>query len=1091
VGDAETSIQEEGDLDGFFTCNSSDRIRANILCLADVEKLYKVSYLQGSSFVIHMRDRDITFHLRDKFYVADMREWLDKEEATVLMSEAAENAKKYTKRQVERAMAARELYENAGFPSKEEAMRLASGMNCSDMTIDQDDMKRQFDIWGVSPTYWKGTMTKRKVGKAVQFIPRGIFEKQEIHMDIFYVAKKPFLCTVVQPLGLSVVSQLAKLDEANCGAALQAHLSLLQTGQVHVGRIFTDPQSAFKSMKDKFPGIMINIGGAGDHVDRADIRIRRLKDTTRCVACSVRWQVPLCLIGDLVTYSNIRTNMKTGPGGGIAPRCKFLGYIPKQHKEYGLKFGDYCEAWDGEGTSNDALRERSLSCIALYPSSNMQGSWVFLNMETMRRITRSYWKKLVTTQEVMDRMNKITDIKESPIPEVIPEKSLFIPLPAAAREVIKDVGEEHDVATSNEKVSDEVCDEVCAEVRDNVIVEEVSEKAPEVIQNTSTDEHTEEEVIVEDKVSEDKVSEEAAPIESRGRVGKGRNPRFEGGAPHTRGDGSAKIYHICSAPEIESPEEGMVFLVHMSVKECTKKFGKEETDKAVRKEFGQMIDKGVWSKVKSANGTRPITSSIFMKDKLDANQNLVKIKGRFVANGSQQELKAYEDRSSPTVKASSILTILKIAASEGRIIEAADIAGAYLLADIDEDVFVRIGKNVAPSLIEVDPSAKEFLQQDGTIIVRLNKALYGCVQSGLLWYRKLKEFLLELGFKPNPKDDCVFNLDKEGNQITVAFHVDDLIMTSIKQEDIDWLKKMLTEEFQEISEQSGKEISFLGMTIESDEAGLQLMMKPIVTSIIGDETGVATSPATETIFEVDDSSPLLPDSEKKTFHTKVAQTLFLARYVRPDLLTATSFLTTRVQAPTKEDQFKMQRMIRYLNGTKDDKFIISKEPISEILAFIDAAFAQHADGKSQTGMLIQIGNTPVVFKSGKQKIVTKDSTEAELVALSDKMQDVIDVKEFLEAQGFQLNPPVLFQDNQSTIQIVNSNGKDLRNKYMLVRQQLVKERWNDKDVEVKYLPTGDMIADVLTKPMQGKLFKKFKDQLMGISQARGGALEKG
>jgi hypothetical protein len=73
-GGAVTS--QVGLLEGFFECQACEDCPANIISQSDVEGLYHLTYVQGESITVHMGDRDIVFHKRDKMYVADFSEWI-------------------------------------------------------------------------------------------------------------------------------------------------------------------------------------------------------------------------------------------------------------------------------------------------------------------------------------------------------------------------------------------------------------------------------------------------------------------------------------------------------------------------------------------------------------------------------------------------------------------------------------------------------------------------------------------------------------------------------------------------------------------------------------------------------------------------------------------------------------------------------------------------------------------------------------------------------------------------------------------------------------------------------------------------------
>jgi hypothetical protein len=89
---------------------------------------------------------------------------------------------------------------------------------------------------------------------------------------------------------------------------------------------------------------------------------------------------------------------------------------------------------------------------------------------------------------------------------------------------------------------------------------------------------------------------------------------------------------------------------------------------------------------------------------------------------------------------------------------------------------------------------------------------------------------------------------------------------------------------------------------------------------------------------------------------------------------------------------------------------------------------------------------------------------------------------FRIAQGGYANEDILMQDNQSTIQLVNngrfSAGKG--SKHVEIRYFFVTDRVQRKHIKVQYCPTEEMIADFFTKPLQGALFHKFRDAILGI-----------
>jgi hypothetical protein len=119
--------------------------------------------------------------------------------------------------------------------------------------------------------------------------------------------------------------------------------------------------------------------------------------------------------------------------------------------------------------------------------------------------------------------------------------------------------------------------------------------------------------------------------------------------------------------------------------------------------------------------------------------------------------------------------------------------------------------------------------------------------------------------------------------------------------------------------------------------------------------------------------------------------------------------------------------------------------------------------------------------SSKQTIVAKSSTEAEMIAVSDHAGELIAQNEFYIHQCGSNRPAILYQDNQSTIRLLK-NGKSSsdRTKHIKIRYFWLNDRVDVKDILVEYMPTEDIVADLLTKPFQGDLFIKLRKALMNL-----------
>jgi hypothetical protein len=96
----------------------------------------------------------------------------------------------------------------------------------------------------------------------------------------------------------------------------------------------------------------------------------------------------------------------------------------------------------------------------------------------------------------------------------------------------------------------------------------------------------------------------------------------------------------------------------------------------------------------------------------------------------------------------------------------------------------------------------------------LQQALYGLVKSSKQCYDTLTGFLKSFGFEPNPKEVCIFNREYEGNQLTLALYVDDMLETCSDEAGIDWSFEQLRKKLKDVTTTRGPKHSLLGQTFD-------------------------------------------------------------------------------------------------------------------------------------------------------------------------------------------------------------------------------------------------------------------------------------
>jgi hypothetical protein len=180
---------------------------------------------------------------------------------------------------------------------------------------------------------------------------------------------------------------------------------------------------------------------------------------------------------------------------------------------------------------------------------------------------------------------------------------------------------------------------------------------------------------------------------------------------------------------------------------------------------------------------------------------------------------------------------------------------------------------------------------------------------------------------------------------------------------------------------------------------------------------------------------------------------------------------------------KLKRVLKFLNQTTKDvlslRNIFNEDGSITINQFIDTSHGVHDDFRGHIGCIIAIGNSNIVFRSTKMKINTKSTAETELTGMSEEMSQSVWTKFWLEENGHKVNPINIFQDNKSTIAMIKKGKACGRNtRHINMRHFFIKDYIAKGIVEVKYLFTKEMIADILTKPLKGKEFNYLVKKLM-------------
>ncbi len=258
--------------------------------------------------------------------------------------------------------------------------------------------------------------------------------------------------------------------------------------------------------------------------------------------------------------------------------------------------------------------------------------------------------------------------------------------------------------------------------------------------------------------------------------------------------------------------------------------------------------------------------------------------------------------------------------------------------------------------------------------------------------------------------------------------------------------------------------SYLGMQLVFENGRVKVDMTYYLEKVLKefDDLMSEVLPGKKNLFASSLESPMLLEKDKASFHTVAVKLLYLSRRARSDIIPAVRFLCTRVQRSTEEDNMKLKRLLGYLLKTRKQILVLQPLQSFKVVAYINASFAIHSDGKSHTRIMVFVAGVAVHCALQKQKRVSKSPTEAELVALSDNLGFVELFHEFVSfLVNDKIKKPLIYQDNTLVISMVTNGGGITRTKHMRTWMFLVLESLKEQRVAIRYIHTSGIIADGL------------------------------
>lgn len=165
-----------------------------------------------------------------------------------------------------------------------------------------------------------------------------------------------------------------------------------------------------------------------------------------------------------------------------------------------------------------------------------------------------------------------------------------------------------------------------------------------------------------------------------------------------------------------------------------------------------------------------------------------------------------------------------------------------------------------------------------------------------------------------------------------------------------------------------------------------------------------------------------------------------------------------------------------MQGTKNVGLVFRKSNSCSIKGFVDADWAgDKQDRKSYTGFIFKLSENAISWESRKQRTVALSSTEAEYMAISEAAKEAIYLKNLLCELMGKSDCVKLYNDNLSAQKLALNPIYHKRSKHIDIRHHFIREAILNKNIELGYVPTDEMIADIMTKSLSVCKHNKFMD----------------
>ena len=486
---------------------------------------------------------------------------------------------------------------------------------------------------------------------------------------------------------------------------------------------------------------------------------------------------------------------------------------------------------------------------------------------------------------------------------------------------------------------------------------------------------------------------------------------------------------------------------------------------AMQEELNNFSRNQVWTLEERPKDARVIGTKWVFRNKKDDQGKVVRNKARLVAKGfSQVEGLDFGETFAPVARLEAIRILLAYASSHDIKLFQMDVKSAFLNGYINELVYVE-----QPPGFE-DPRYPKH-------VYRLSKALYGLKQAPRAWYERLRDFLIEKGFKIGKVDTTLFTKKMNGEIFICQVYVDDIIFGSTNEDFCKEFGDLMSKEFE--MSMIGELSFFLGFQVKQMKEGVFISQEKYTQDLLKrfkmmDCKPIKTPMASNGHLDLDEGGNPI---DKTLYRSMIGSLLYLTAS-RPDIMFSVCMCARYQAMPMESHLIAVKRILRYLKYTPCLGLWYPKGARFQLVGYSDSDYAGcRIDRKSTSGGCHFLGRSLVSWMSKKQNSVALSTAEAEYIAAGACCAQILYMKQTLLDYEVVLDKVPLLCDNESAVKLANNPVQHTRTKHIDIRHHFLRDHVAKGDISLENVGTENQLADIFTKPLDEARFCMLRNEL--------------